>query len=661
MANPLFDPNKCPPHSADEATTDFVQDPSVQPTPPPIFDKPDKLIPPDPPIPLSPSQNKCSWVLRKCGSNKLRYVAGDLERYKGKVVRLKDDSSCWHVLGLDCKNPPQSEVEVTGIHANCQQCKGCFRLEACDSAATKITNTDLSKYLDKIVKIEGDPVTCWRIKRWQQCGGAQAVKVAEEFSDCSDCDCYKLVSCHNNTEETWTFTKLKGLLGKTIRIAERPGCWIVQDQGPQYCSMQSIKVTVLGTEEDCSKCKSVVTTDCTTGTKMIVTRAVNEDGDEIDLSEYNGQAIRTSNGSCWRVDLVTPDACPNVSTGQVTVLEAYDDCDKCVGLIELTQCGTSTKIKTYSDLSEWGEVTTGKVFVDQSGTCWEVTATGLPWDQNATVFDPKGTANSCSECAKTYKLTVDCIPATGCQPSNSLPPDKVVQDARLAQAVGKWIRYEGFCYRVSETSSSADAQLGDFAGPFEECEDCLSAGGVTATIDMQVDECDSGGTTKKVMKRFRWVDGLLVEVCNLGCVDKAACGNECDTGSGTPGGGGGGSGVSCAGCTDIPTTLIASFSDPTGNCACLDGLQITLTFDPNTQTWNGSAQACGTTVTVQIFCDAGSTLIFSFYCGSGSGSSKAINIQQCNGSFQGTTTAGDANCCSDMLGNAIVVDVTITS
>ena len=51
---PLFDVDKCPAAIADKVDFDFIQDCTILPAPPPIFDCPDIEIPPDIPVPVPP-------------------------------------------------------------------------------------------------------------------------------------------------------------------------------------------------------------------------------------------------------------------------------------------------------------------------------------------------------------------------------------------------------------------------------------------------------------------------------------------------------------------------------------------------------------------------------------------------------------------------------
>jgi hypothetical protein len=72
-------------------------------------------------------------------------------------------------------------------------------------------------------------------------------------------------------------------------------------------------------------------------------------------------------------------------------------------------------------------------------------------------------------------------------------------------------------------------------------------------------------------------------------------------------------------CRQIPETLHLTYTADS-NCACLNGVQLTLTYNPLTSKWEGSTTACGQTLSVKFWC-ADATLgiggfAYSFQCGS---------------------------------------------
>ena len=577
------------------------------------------------------------WKLTSCENpdGPPLYTAEDLSGYENRVVRIKGHGGCWLVEFVPCDSVGCFDpvcVEVAGVHKTCADCKDCWRLEDCDNPGTYIyTGEDLSQYDGRVVKLAGQPDKCWKVAREKQnCQNLQAVSVEADFDDCGACTCWKLTNCYDSTIEVWTYSNLAkqlgttvtGAIGKVVRLAEKQGCWLVADKGSQYCSAQAEKVTVIGALDKC-ECPCYVATRCDDANqKMLLTSATNADGKELDLDKYVGKTLRDSTGFCWTIGKITdPALCQGYSLGGMTVLEAFDDCSACQNLVKLKQCGTTTEIVTYSDLTPWGGPSVGDVYVRADGTCWEVTQVGnLNWTGNEVAFEAIGTATACSDCSKNYKLVVDCY-NPDCQDQTKLPRDMVVSDPRLAGAVGNWIKLGGYCYSVSETTESATDTLGDFAGPFTSCQDCLAAG-VTAEKTVVVGVCkDANGNYRFVRERWRFENGLLVEVCNLGgstdgCFDPPTCSNECDTGSGGSGGGGGSHNCTCW-CQNMPDQLNATVSDPAGtNCPCLGGGSINLTLDwtssiPDTggrPGWYGSAQICdgagGTTmIEIALPCD----------------------------------------------------------
>lgn len=550
------------------------------------------------------------YRLRSCDDpQQVLYTQSNLADFVDRIVRLRGQQGCYLVEFPSCWDEQCKTavcVEVVGVHDQCADCRDCWKLTDCSNTSNiKYTGTDLSFYDGKVVKLQGDPGTCWQVAREKQnCSNLVDVTVEEEFDQCSDCTCWKLTNCHDETHELWTTSNLARQLGTTadqakgkiVELLEYAGCWKVADYGSQYCSAQAVPVTVKNEREDCS-CPCLVLTDCSNSSNtMLVTRAVNSAGKVIDLEQYVGQVVRDSNGTCWQVARLTdPAQCGQHPPGSITVLEAYDDCATCsAGLVELTQCGTTTKIKTYSDLSPWGPVALGNVYIDESGQCWEVTATGLAWDPNAVDFYAIGTAADCTACSQNYKLVVDCrLPECT---SSSTPRDLVVSDPRLAGHVGQYVKLGGWCYKISTTTAAANDSLQDWDGRFyEDCQSCLDAP-LTMKLPWPIGVCeDTDGKLK-----FRWGhliyrDGVPVGVCDEGCEKPPACTNECDTGSGSGGGGGGGGGTNNCACQNMPDQLTLTITSGTGACACWQGKSTTLTWDAGLGMWTGSMSdpTCG--------------------------------------------------------------------
>ncbi len=547
------------------------------------------------------------------------YSSSDLASFVGQIVRLKGQKTCWLVELVDCGDDRCKDpvcVNVVGVHNHCAECRDCWRLEDCDNPGTYIyTDEDLSFYDGRVVKLVGQPDKCWKVSREKQnCTNLQQVQVEEDFDQCSDCFCWKLVNCYDSSQEIWTTSNLARQLGKPtdqvigtpVLLVERPSCWKIVDKGIQYCSAQAEQVNIRGVLEECA-CPCIIAVRCDDPSiKQLINYATNAAGAPIDLTNYIGQTVRDSNGFCWTLNEITnPDQCSQYAQGGLVILEAFDDCQACQNLVKLKKCGTTTEIVTYSDLTPWGQVAVGNVYVRDDGTCWEVTQVGgISWTGNEVEFIAVGTKSVCSDCSQNYKLVVDCYDPD-CQDPSKLPRDLIVSDPRLAPAVGAYIKIDGFCYKVSTTTQNATDTLGDFKGPFSSCSDCLGAP-IDAEFQELVTVCKdpSTGNLRFVVRKVKYVNGLPVCVGHEACLDPANCTNECDTGSG---GGGGSSTISCNNC-DVPSTLTVTFS--TGGsinpCSCMDGVTLQVTYNASSGYWEGSkAGVCSGTLVVRVFCVAG--------------------------------------------------------
>ncbi|GEM_PF-6992740 len=541
--------------------------------------------------------------LRSCDDpRQVLYTQSNLADFVDRIVRLRGQQGCYLVefpscWDEQCKDPVC--VEVVGVHDQCADCRDCWRLEDCDNPGTYIyTDEDLSFYDGRVVKLQGQPDKCWEVSREKQnCTNLQQVQIEDDFDQCSDCFCWKLVNCYDHTQEIWTTSNLARQLGKPadqvigtpVLLAERPSCWKIADKGTQYCSAQAEPITIRGVLEECY-CPCVIAVRCDdTSVKQLINFATNIDGAPIDLTKYIGQTVRDSNGFCWTLNQIDPNQCSQYSQGGLVILEAFADCQACQNLVKLKKCGTTTEIVTYSDLTPWGQVAVGNVYLRDDGTCWEVTQVGgLSWTGNEEDFYAVGTAVGCTSCSQNYKLVADCY-TSGCQDPAKLPADRVAQDPRLAAATGGYVRWDGYCWKVSSTTDAATHTLGDFQGPFGSCQDCLAGGGQTVVKSVVVGVCTDPNTGKNrfLVERWRFENGLLVEVCNDGCLDPPNCTNECDTGSGGSGGGGGGGGSNNCSCSGMPNQLTLTITTGMNACSCWQGKTTTLTWDSSKNGWTG--------------------------------------------------------------------------
>lgn len=112
----------------------------------------------------------------------------DLSLYLGGVINIEGSNTCWQVsLAQACQG--SISVVVTNSFANCAACLPvCYLIANCqDPGDIKITNTNLSLYLGKVIKIDGCPDTCWIVSLSPDCNGAVPITLQDSYIDCDAC------------------------------------------------------------------------------------------------------------------------------------------------------------------------------------------------------------------------------------------------------------------------------------------------------------------------------------------------------------------------------------------------------------------------------------------------------------------------------------------
>jgi hypothetical protein len=96
---------------------------------------------------------------------------------------------CWTVeISTDCEQ--QVVLTVADTFVSCNACLDkCFRLEDCLGVSADIlTHTDLSLYVDEVVRIVGCPDTCWTVIELEECPeNTVAVSLTANYEDCVSC------------------------------------------------------------------------------------------------------------------------------------------------------------------------------------------------------------------------------------------------------------------------------------------------------------------------------------------------------------------------------------------------------------------------------------------------------------------------------------------
>lgn len=132
------------------------------------------------------------YTLTDCSGQFNTLVTNDnLVSYVGKVVQLDTyPGLCWQVaISQNCPNPQPIVGTITLVFDDCPTClQRCYRLTDCTGAASDIiVSTDLSLYLNKVIKILSQPNVCWLVTLSDTCTNSQTVEHSEDYLTCELC------------------------------------------------------------------------------------------------------------------------------------------------------------------------------------------------------------------------------------------------------------------------------------------------------------------------------------------------------------------------------------------------------------------------------------------------------------------------------------------
>lgn len=153
-------------------------------------------------------------------------------------------------------------------------CEGClcYKLTNCaDPEDFFYSDTDLSSYLGKVVRIDGDTDTCWLVTcESSECDTVQSVAVTASYNTCNECAClcYKLTDCHEETV-IYTDTDLEAYLGEYVALDEYPGTrWFVECEIDSEACEDTESVTVIESYEFCDDPSPCLAAECPPGTPL---------------------------------------------------------------------------------------------------------------------------------------------------------------------------------------------------------------------------------------------------------------------------------------------------------------------------------------------------------------------------------------------------------
>lgn len=181
------------------------------------------------------------------------YTSTDLAEYVDQTVIRKDCGGCWIVGEVNGPIPNNVIIEVVQTFSNCETClRTYYQLTDCyDPTNTIITFTDLSAYLNKRIRLEWCPDTCWTVSTTTLTTNAgiisDIINVYDECIDCitdSKCICstiknydvitqtYSYVSCYGQIQ---TVTLAPGQKSDRICLVK----WLV----PEHCKCLILTIT----------------------------------------------------------------------------------------------------------------------------------------------------------------------------------------------------------------------------------------------------------------------------------------------------------------------------------------------------------------------------------------------------------------------------------
>lgn len=473
---------------------------------------------------------------------------------------------CWRVVERAAACKTGTCAVILGWGADCNVCVGCFRLSPCDeSSPVIVSGIEWMEFVDKVIVIDaGAGPKCYAVAAAETCAGVdedvEPGDILVVMAACETCGCYELENCLTEaplfvTDDLAGMLGLEpgDLIGKVVILGGV--CWTVvafhspcEESAPDNFGL----ITAPPVRDDCDSCCFELT-PCPGQEGSPTAFKVNLEPDDYDLTELinedgtsNGKAIMLASYVCYTV--ARPANCTGAVTGLPSMLEVFDSCE-CCAITCWSECGaeTPTFIRTYSDLCEywdynrWAVIRAedGKCYVREpsSGTC------GTPTIVPFTVEDARQLSEDgdpCVICVPKFRLVPAC---GGCSPGGDCgdagsggggglpgcsdtpePPDPlsaaeiVTAEETLAAFVGRYVKFNGVCYRVEldESEDAVEYETLCYSGPFATCGDCVTAP-TLATFATRV--YFDGSTLKQKVETWL-LDGKKcgTGVCTIGVV-----------------------------------------------------------------------------------------------------------------------------------------------
>lgn len=355
---------------------------------------------------------------------------------------LNEIPGCWHYYSATTCVPinqsfipynPLTNPTIKNSYASCPSCLNAnlqyYRLTSCNSPITTIiTQTDLSAYVNKVIKIDGD-TNCYSITTIEFGNNPVSVTVTDEYNNCPEClpppppPAYYLNSCTNDT----TNNKIIVYNGPNPNALPNPSTLGSATLGVFTYESISGNITLPG-------CFNIIPAPAGVYPTAIL---------------YTDVVSFTQFTSCPQC---------NAPTFKLTL------CDE---TIELTPWITNTDLLVYDGTTQKIEITTPGQHWPVGTYCVTitriVTEVGVPFTG---VISPNFYQN-CFECLRVCYLITPCLPST-------LEPRVVYND--FSQYVGKIVKIEGcpdVCWEVSISETCEfGVNVGEVTDSYDTCQEC---------------------------------------------------------------------------------------------------------------------------------------------------------------------------------------------
>jgi hypothetical protein len=180
------------------------------------------------------------------------------------VITILGQEGCWTPSFLKEGDICDCPIDVTVIasYISCEECIGyvSYKLTSCDNNDTIYTLTDLSAYIDKVIKID---CGCYTIEQLDILPpNYQEVIVIDSYEQCIQCSrtYWLLTDCQDKTNTRITYTDLSAYVGQSIKIDGCTECWIVS---PTDIYLNATEITVIANYIDCIACNIDLPCICT--------------------------------------------------------------------------------------------------------------------------------------------------------------------------------------------------------------------------------------------------------------------------------------------------------------------------------------------------------------------------------------------------------------